>query len=159
MLLVVFGLLCTGTAGYCEYSQYFEVLHCGYGHTRSISGLKSYCCGILLYSSISGFCTAGAAKCWRYSYVGAINPRARSTKIISICAVYSENGVRPFAHRIDNFIPFFLQKSFTDGPTSGSWSKLLSGAATGVLRILAVFREYILRVLEMFTGSIRVPYS
>ena len=33
------------------------------------------------------------------------------------------------------------------------WSKLLSGGGTRVLRVLAVFREYMLRALEIYTGS------
>ena len=44
---------------YCEYSQHFEVPHCGYFRTRSISGfdtVDSPCT-----SSIAGFCTAGTA--------------------------------------------------------------------------------------------------
>ena len=41
--------------------------------------------------------------------------------------------------------PIVWHKSLTDGPTSGSWSKLLSLGTTRILRALAVFREYVLR--------------
>ena len=51
-------------------------------------------------------------------------------------------------------MPFGLQKSFTNGPTCGNCSKLLSMTVTGVLsRVLAVLREYILRVLALFRHS------
>ena len=50
------------------------------------------------------------------------------------------------------FHPVVWQKTFTDGPTSTRWSKLLSWGATGVLRVPAVFREYILRVLGSISG-------
>ena len=50
------------------------------------------------------------------------------------------------------FHPVFWLKTFTDGPTSARWSKLLSWGATGVLRVPAVFRECILRVV--FRGSV-----
>ena len=58
---------------------------------------------------------------------------------------------RPSVHRLDNFMAIVMQKTFTDGPTSGSRSELQSVGATGVL---AVFREYILRVLAVFRGSV-----
>ena len=94
---------------FCGYSlclKYFGVLYCG------------YCYGS---GSISSVGTARTAS-------------TRSTKILSVCAVYSEYEVLvlgPFVHRVDKVIPLFLQKTFTDGPTSGS--KLLSVGATGVL--------------------------
>ena len=37
------------------------------------------------------------------------------------------------APRADNFVPIALQKACADGPTSGSWSKVLSVGATGAL--------------------------
>ena len=49
---------------------------------------------------------------------------------------------------------FFCQKTFTDGPTSALWSKLLLWGATGVRRVPAVFGEYTLRVLAVFRGSV-----
>ena len=33
------------------------------------------------------------------------------------------------------------------------WDLELSGGVTGILRVLAVFREYTLRVLAVFTGN------
>ena len=50
---------------------------------------------------------------------------------------------------VDNFMPVVLPNTFTDGPTSGRWSTV---GATGViiLRLLAVFREDILRVSQYF---------
>ena len=47
-----------------------------------------------------------------------------------------------------------LKKIFTDGPTSGSWIKLNSAGATGILRALAVIREYILWVFAILQGSV-----
>ena len=41
--------------------------------------------------------------------------------------------------------PIVRHKSLTDGPTSGSWSKLLSLGTTRILRALPLFREYVLR--------------
>ena len=62
--------------------------------------------------------------------------------------------LRPSVHRVDNFVPIVFQKTFSDGPTSGSWRKLLSVGATGVLRVPTVFRDYVLRVLAVFRGSV-----
>ena len=39
--------------------------------------------------------------------------------------------LRPFRHRLGTSIPFTLHKAFTDGPTSRSWGKLLSGGGGG----------------------------
>ena len=53
-----------------------------------------------------------------------------------------------------------LQKTLTDGPTSGTWSKLLVGSISGmlvILRVLAVLRGSVprmLSVLQAFRGSI-----
>ena len=79
----------------------------------------------------------------------------------SILGVYSDH-VR--VHRVDNFMPTVLQKTSTDGPTSGSWSMLLSVGATGVLRVqylrvlrvLAVFQYFgiIYVVFAVFRGSV-----
>ena len=49
-------------------------------------------------------------------------------------------------HHADNsHRPIVWHKTRTDGPTRGSWSKLLSLGTTRVLRTLVVFREYVLR--------------
>ena len=55
-------------------------------------------------------------------------------------------------HRVDNFMPMVLQKTFTDGPTSGISCNLLPVRATGVL---AVLRHYILRVLAVFRAFVK----
>ena len=39
LVLAVFGLY-VHTAGYCEYSQSFEILYCGYRRARSIFGVQ-----------------------------------------------------------------------------------------------------------------------
>ena len=59
----VFGLC---TAGYWEYSQYYEIVY-GNGNSLSIPGLSTveYCCCTLC---ISGFCTAGTAKYWQHFF-------------------------------------------------------------------------------------------
>ena len=45
-------------------------------------------------------------------------------------------------HRVDNFMPgVVLKKTFTDGPTSGSWNKLIMGAS-GLLEVLPVLQDY-----------------
>ena len=103
--------------------------------------------------SISGFCTR----------VLPVLPGLRPLVLLALrvlavpktCNMSSIRSVlRPSVHRVDNFVPIVFQKTFSDGPTSGSWRKLLSVGATGVLRVPTVFRDYVLRVLAVFRGSI-----
>ena len=57
--------------------------------------------------------------------------------------------------RFDNFIRILLQTAFTVHGWSHEWElkKITFGEGTRVLRVLAVFREYMLRALEISTGS------
>ena len=48
------------------------------------------------------------------------------------------------------FLPCFRQKTFTDGPTSARWSKLLSWGAAGVLE----YRQYFGNIYSAGTRSI-----
>ena len=82
-----------------------------------------------------------------------------STKILSICAVYWKYSVY-FDHlsvhrRFDNFIRILLQTAFTIHGWSYEWELKQStfGGELEYLRVLAVFREYMLRALEISTGS------
>ena len=106
---------------------------CGYFRTRSISGLvtavRTPC------ASEYGIRCCGYCKYWHY-FVGwyCEVPGTASTR--STLNMHGILGVwrilRPSVHRVDNFMPTVLQKTFTDAPTSGSWRKLLSVEATGV---------------------------
>ena len=60
---------------------------------------------------------------------------------------------------IRQFRLVFRKKTFTDGPTSARWSKLLSWGATGVLGVQAVFREYILCEYSQYLGVLYCGYS
>ena len=84
----------------------------------------------------------------------------RSTnKIISISAVYWEYGAYSdhlsVYRRFDNIIRILLQTAFIVGGWSHEWElkQITFGGGTRVLRLLAVFREYMLRALEISTGS------
>ena len=57
--------------------------------------------------------------------------------------------------RFDNFIRILLQTAFTDDGWSYEWGLKQStfGGELEYLRVLAVFREYMLRALEISTGS------
>ena len=132
---------------YREYSQYIFrdcVLRIvSYWSTRTISGFTSTvlysACGILLnfkyfrdlycgyFQVLAVFRPVGTAS----TDTASTASTRSSTKLLSICAVYWEyEGY--FDHisvhrRFNNFIRILLQTAFTDGPTDGSWSKLLSG--------------------------------
>ena len=86
---------------------------------------------VVCASTISGCCTAAIAKYWQYfvrwyseyceysEYQNALNMQYD---------VYSDHLCA-----VSMIHPHLLQKTYTDGPTSGSWSKLFSGRTTGVL--------------------------
>ena len=83
----------------------------------------------------------------------------RSTKTLSISAVYWEYEVYSdhlsVHRRFDNFILILLQTAFT----VHGWShecelmQIAFGEGTGILGVLAVFLEYMLRALAISTGS------
>ena len=70
--------------------------------------------------SVSGFCAVSTASTASISSVGTAS------------AANTHGKLRPSVHRLDNAIPIFLQETFTDGPTSGSWRNLLLSGRTGV---------------------------
>ena len=88
------------------------------------------------HSEVQHYCTS---KHFRVLYCGYCQvPAVFRPLVLRVleCAVYSAvRGIpEPSVHRFDNCTPLLLQKTFTDGPTCGSWGKLLSGGgATGVL--------------------------
>lgn len=111
---------------------------------------------LLVLGSISAFCTAvGTATAISVTSVGtASTPSTRGIEILLIYAVYWEcepvwSILRPFVNRFDHPIPIHLQKTWTNGPTSGSWGNLLSGEATG---LLGVFREYFIASTRDISG-------
>ena len=57
------------------------------------------------------------------------------------------------------FHSVFWQETFTDGPTSALWIKFLSWGANGVLRVQAVFREYILCEYSQYFGVLYCGHS
>ena len=124
---------------YCCTSKYLRDLYCG------------YCQVLAVFRPVGTAWTAPASTASTRSNNG--------TKVLSIFAVYGECEVY-FDHlsvhrRVDNLIRIYcIQHSlYTDGPTNGRWSKLLSGEGTRVLRVLAVFREYMLQAFKISTGS------
>ena len=136
--LAIFRVYIILYCGYSEHWQYFEVLYCGYFRTGSIS-------------EFAAVDTSGL-EVFRGSVLRV--PQVLLILLLSICPVSSEYEVY-FEHLSIISCPFCRRKySQEDGPTSGSWSILLSVGATGVLRVLAVFRDYLLRVLSEFRGSV-----
>ena len=78
------------------------------------------------------------------------------TGILLICSVYLEYDA--YFDRLCTvwaiLWPIVRHKTLPDGPTSGSWSEIISLGTTRVLRALAVRREYVLRVLSVSRGSV-----
>ena len=117
--------------------MYFRDLYCGY-------------CQVLAVFRPAGTASTGTAS--------TASTRS-STKILVMCAVYWEYEVYSdhlsVHRRFDNFILILLQTAFT----VHGWShecelmQIAFGEGTGILGVLAVFLEYMLRALAISTGS------
>ena len=141
--------------GHCEYSQRFEVLqYCGHFRTHTV-----FRCSIMLWilpvhQGISGFCTSGILQVlgyfvsWYCSYCEYL--QFQNTVISNMRRILGSTKYisTQSAHHFDNAISFFLQKTLTDCPTSGSGANHFLG---GQLRALTVFWEYILRVYSEYS--------
>ena len=112
-------------------------MHCGY-------------CQILVVLRPVGTASAGTAS----------TASARSSsKIRSISTAYWEYEIYfnhlSVHHRFDNFIRILLQTALTVHGWSHEWElkQTTFGVGTRLPRVLAVFRDYMLRALDVFTGS------
>ena len=113
----------------------------------------------LCTSSTSGFCTAGAASTRKYPQKYFV----RSTKIISMCPVYSGVWIipRPSVHRVDNFLPIICRIYSQMVPRVGVGANYFRWEQLEYL-VLAVFQDYMLLVsLAVVRGSVLriLPYS
>ena len=144
--------------GYCEYSQHFEVLYCGYCRTRSISEVNYSAYPAPRTSSISGFCTyCGYRKYWQYfvrryceycqysQYQNTLN--SHNMPSILGCMKFTSTICAQAVSILSS--PLFGRKhAQTVGASYTRWRQM------ECLRVLAVFREYILRVLAASRGSV-----
>lgn len=137
--------------GYWGYSQCFEVKYCGYFRTHSISGFDTM--NAPCKARTSRFCNAGIASAGSISPGGTVRTASSySTKILSICTLYSEHEVC-FAHLCTVYIIPSLLLCRRREPRREGWSKLLSGREFS--RVLAFFREDVLRILTVFRRSVQ----
>ena len=122
---------------YFVHSQYFGfiLLHASeHAFASCISGLLMWVLQVSILLSISSV----GSYCEYSQYRNTLNMLSNTWSM-----KYTSTVCAP---RVDNSQAHCsAQKSLTDGSTSGSWSKLLSMGATGILRALAVLREYVLR--------------
>ena len=129
-VLAVFGLCVLPDTASTR--QYFEIMYCGYCHTRIISGFTAleYCCTPKKLRVV--YCG--------YCHVLPVSRPFRPLVVLRVLGVpkYSEHAqytreykvyqaLRLSVNRFDSAIPILLQKILTDCPTSGSWNTLFSG--------------------------------
>ena len=87
----------------------------------------------------------------------ASTPEYQST--LTMRTMLGVSGIfRPWVHRFDNCIPISLPKAFTDGPTSGSSSRILSGGGRQLecSRVLAVYTGSIISILLCVSSTLGV---